>query len=152
MRKVIDRMTKQEFLEGLRRSLTGGLPPSKVNEHVNYYSDYIDSQIRMGVTEAEIMDSLGEPRLIAKTLLGMEGVEANTAETIQEETLREDNYRYFNVNGKTWKIPGWLLTILICVVSFCVLTFIFSLMARLLPYFILVMFGVMIYRFFRNNF
>lgn len=145
-------MTKQEFLEGLRRSLTGGLPPSKVNEHINYYSDYIDSRIRLGEAEAEIMASLGEPRLIAKTLLGMEGVETANAEYVEEEETREANYRYFNFNGKTLKIPGWLFTILICVVSFCVLSFIFAIMTRLLPYFIMIMFGVMIFRFFRNNF
>ena len=56
-----------------------------------------------------------------------------------------------NLKGKTFKIPGWLFTILICIVSFCVLTFIFAIMTRLLPYFFLFMLGIMIYRFLRNN-
>ena len=87
-------MTKQEFLDGLRRSLIGGLENGEINEHIRYYSDYIDSQIRMGISEEEIMSSLGEPRLIAKTLLGMENVETVTEEYVEEENS-DANYRYF---------------------------------------------------------
>ena len=65
-------MTKQDFLDGLRRSLSAGLETEQINEHIRYYSDYIDSQIRKGIAEEEVMASLGEPRWIAKTILGME--------------------------------------------------------------------------------
>ena len=145
-------MTKQEFLDGLRRSLAGGLEAQEINEHIRYYSDYIDSQIRMGISEEEVMSSLGEPRLIAKTLLGMEGVETVTEEYVEDENNVDSNYRYFNLNGKTLKIPGWLFTILICVISFCVLTVVFALMTRLLPFFFMIMLGVFMYRFVRNIF
>ena len=145
-------MSKQEFLDGLRRSLASGMESQEINEHINYYSQYIDSQIRMGTSEEEVMTSLGEPRLIAKTLLGMEGVETVTEEYVEDESAQDANYRYFNINGKTLKIPGWLFTILVCVVSFCVLTFVFALMTRLLPYFFMIMFGIMVYRFIRNIF
>lgn len=145
-------MTKQEFLDGLRRSLAGGLETQEINEHIRYYSDYIDSQIRMGISEEEVMASLGEPRLIAKTLLGMEGVETVTEEYVEDENSADSNYRYFNLNGKTLKIPGWLFTILICVISFCVLTVLFALMTRLLPFFFMIMLGVFMYRFVRNIF
>jgi len=145
-------MSKQEFLDGLRRSLASGMESQEINEHINYYSQYIDSQIRMGTSEEEVMASLGEPRLIAKTLLGMEGVETVTEEYVEDESVQDANYRYFNINGKTLKIPGWLFTILVCVVSFCVLTFVFALMTRLLPYFFMIMFGIMLYRFIRNIF
>ena len=145
-------MTKQEFLDGLRRSLAGGLETQEINEHIRYYSDYIDSQIRMGISEEEVMASLGEPRLIAKTLLGMEGVETITEEYVEDENSADSNYRYFNLSGKTLKIPGWLFTILICVISFCVLTVLFALMTRLLPFFFMIMLGVFMYRFVRNIF
>ena len=145
-------MSKQEFLDGLRRSLASGMESQEINEHINYYSQYIDSQIRMGTSEEEVMASLGEPRLIAKTLLGMEGVETVTEEYVEDESAQDANYRYFNINGKILKIPGWLFTILVCVVSFCVLTFVFALMTRLLPYFFMIMFGIMVYRFIRNIF
>ena len=145
-------MTKQEFLDGLRRSLTGGMETSEVNEHINYYSQYIDSQIRMGSSEEEVMASLGEPRLIAKTLLGMEGGESVTEEYVEDEAVRDGNYRYFNFNGKSIKIPGWLFTILVCVIGFFVLTFVFALLTRLLPIFFMIMVVIMVYRFVRNVF
>lgn len=145
-------MTKQEFLDGLRRSLSGCLEAREINEHIQYYSDYIDSRIRAGSSEEEIMSSLGEPRLLAKTLLGMENVETVTEEYVEDEKRADADYRYFNLNGKTLKIPGWLFTILICVISFCVLTVVFALLTRLVPFFIMIMFGIFMYRFIRNIF
>lgn len=146
-------MTKQDFLDGLRRSLSGGLEAAQVNEHIRYYSDYIDTQIRMGVTEEEVMASLGEPRLIAKTLLGMEEAEnVTTEEYIYEEETKEQEYRHFNVGGKSFKLPSWLFTILVCVVSFFVLTVVFALMTRLIPYLFLIIFVVSMFRFFKNLF
>ena len=145
-------MSKQEFLDGLRRSLSGGLETQEINDHIRYYSDYIDSQIRRGISEEEVMASLGEPRLIAKTLLGMENKETVTEEYVEDETRAETNYRYFNIQGKQLKVPSWLFTILICVISFFVLTVVFALMTRLLPFFFMIMLGVMMYRFIRNIF
>ena len=145
-------MTKQDFLDGLRRSLSSGLEPEQINEHIRYYSDYIDSQIRMGVAEEEVMSSLGEPRWIAKTILGMEDVETVTEEYVEEDTPQDDKYRYFNINGKTIRLPGWLFTILVCVVSFFVLSIVFSLMTRLLPFIFMFIFMVTMIRFFKNLF
>ncbi|SFK74958.1 Uncharacterized membrane protein [Lachnospiraceae bacterium KH1T2] len=62
-------MTKQEFLEGLRIALTGSVSAGVLNDNMRYYEEYIDSEIRKGKTEAEVMDSLGDPRLIAKTII-----------------------------------------------------------------------------------
>lgn len=145
-------MSKQEFLEGLRRSLSGGLDPQEVNEHIRYYSDYIDSQIRGGITEEEVMRSLGEPRLIAKTLLGMEGGETVTEEYVDGEAEANQGERYFNIKGRTIRVPGWLFTIFVCVICFCVLTVVFALMTKLLPFFFMFMLGVFLYRMIRNLF
>ena len=145
-------MTKQEFLDGLRRSLSAGLEPEQINEHIRYYSDYIDSRIRIGSSEEEVMASLGEPRLIAKTLLGMEETGHATEEYVEEDTSENGNYRYFNINGKTVKLPSWLFTILVCVICFFVLTIVFSLMTRLLPFIFMIIFMVTMIRFLKNFF
>ena len=145
-------MSKQEFLDGLRRSLAGNLETREINEHINYYSDYIDSQIRAGISEEAVMASLGEPRLIAKTLIGMEGVETVAEEYVEDDAKTKGDYRQFQVNGKTFRIPGWIFTILVCVLCFCVLTVVFALVTRLLPFFFMIMLGVMMYRFIRNTF
>ncbi len=144
-------MSKQEFLDSLRRSLSGGLGYAQVEEHIRYYSDYIDSQIRSGKTEAETMASLGDPRLIAKTLLGMEDVETVSKEYVEEEVPGADDH-YFHINGKDFRIPGWLFTILVCLLSFVILTVVFALMTQLLPFVFVIIMGVCLYRFIRNLF
>jgi len=149
-------MTKQEFLEGLRRYLSGSLDYSQVNEHLNYYADYIDGQIRQGKGEAQVMEELGDPRLIAKTLTGMEGwEEARTEyreEYIEDEERANPNDRYVNFNGKVFRVPGWLFTILVCLLVFCILTAVFTLISSLLPFIGVILLFVFVYRFFRSIF
>lgn len=144
-------MSKQEFLDRLKRSLSGGLGYVQVEEHIRYYSDYIDSQLRSGKTEAETMAALGDPRLIAKTLLGMEEAGTPSGEYVEEEVSNGDDH-YFHIHGKQIRVPGWLFTILVCFVSFLVLTVVFALMTQLLPFIFLIVMGIALYRFIRNMF
>ena len=62
-------MNKQEFLEALRKQLSGQMHEGKIAAHVQYYRNYIEEQVSKGRSEMEILCELGEPRLIAKTLL-----------------------------------------------------------------------------------
>lgn len=62
-------MTKQEFLEKLRLALTGNVPGSVVSENLQYYEDYINTEIRKGKSEEEVLAALGDPRLIARTII-----------------------------------------------------------------------------------
>ena len=62
-------MSKQEFLDKLRAALSGNVPAKLVEENVAYYSDYINAQIRVGRSEESVLQSLGEPRLIAKSII-----------------------------------------------------------------------------------
>ena len=62
-------MTKQEFLEKLRLALTGKVPGSVVSENLQYYEDYINTEIRKGKSEEEVLAALGDPRLIARTII-----------------------------------------------------------------------------------
>ena len=61
-------MTKQEFLDGLGAALAGRISASLISENINYYEDYINTQVRMGRIEGEVVQSLGDPRLIAKSI------------------------------------------------------------------------------------
>ena len=62
-------MSRAQFLEILRDQLAGQMHEGKVAAHVRYYEDYIQSQVRGGHSEEEVLAELGDPRLIAKTLL-----------------------------------------------------------------------------------
>lgn len=62
-------MDKNEFLDILSRQLSGHLPEGTVAAHVQYYRNYIDEQKQQGRSESDILTELGDPRLIARTIL-----------------------------------------------------------------------------------
>ncbi|MCQ2512285.1 MAG: DUF1700 domain-containing protein [Lachnospiraceae bacterium] len=62
-------MGKNEFLTVLRGQMTGRIPTSEVNSQLEYYLAYIDSQVAKGMSEEQVVEELGDPRLIAKTLI-----------------------------------------------------------------------------------
>ena len=62
-------MSKNEFLTILRGQLTGKIPTSEVESQVGYYEAYINGQIGLGKSEESAVEELGDPRLIAKTVV-----------------------------------------------------------------------------------
>lgn len=62
-------MSKNEFIQGLEAALSGSVPPETVRENLIYYRDYIRTELEKGRTEQDIMDELGDPRLIARTIM-----------------------------------------------------------------------------------
>ena len=62
-------MNRMEFIERLQRALAGGLNSRQVRENVRYYQEYIDTEIRKGRSESEVLTSLGDPRLLAKSII-----------------------------------------------------------------------------------
>jgi uncharacterized membrane protein len=61
-------MTKNDFLDQLRTILTGELPDSEVESNIRFYDDYIKSKT-VADEENVVMVQLGDPRLIAKTII-----------------------------------------------------------------------------------
>ena len=62
-------MNKQDFINRLRAALNGSVSPNVVAENVNFYNNYIDAEIFSGKSEEEVLRMLGDPRLIAKTII-----------------------------------------------------------------------------------
>ena len=65
-------MSKKEFLDILYNQLSGQIPEGSVAAHVQYYRNYIEAEQQKGRTETDILNDLGDPRLIARTLLDTE--------------------------------------------------------------------------------
>ena len=62
-------MSRTEFLHALQGRLAETLPREKVEENVRYYDSYIIEEMRKGKTEEEVIKELGDPLLIAKTIM-----------------------------------------------------------------------------------
>ncbi|WFR57924.1 hypothetical protein QA584_02325 [Anaerocolumna sp. AGMB13025] len=61
-------MTKNEFIDGLRVALKGEIPDTEVTSNILFYEDYIKSKSSTN-QEEEVIFQLGDPRLIAKTII-----------------------------------------------------------------------------------
>ena len=62
-------MNKREFLNKLNEFLSYELPASMVREKLSFYSDYIDREVSSGKSITEVIDGLGDPQLIARTII-----------------------------------------------------------------------------------
>lgn len=61
-------MTRSEFLSKLREVLSGEMDEYTIQNHLNYYDAYITDEINKGQTEKEVLEELGDPWIIAKSL------------------------------------------------------------------------------------
>jgi len=69
-------MNKKEFLDILRQSLEGEVDNNTIENNIRYYSEYISSYGNK--SEEEVIDDLGDPRLIAKTIIETEKMSDRT--------------------------------------------------------------------------
>jgi len=86
-------MTKEEFLDGLMKALASTGSQSLIAENIRFYSSYIDDELSKGRSIDEIMEELGEPRLIANSI--------KVAAGYDDVFVGIDNETYENTAGKT---------------------------------------------------
>ena len=116
-------MTKDEFLRGLQNALVGEVPSSVVNDNLRYYEEYIVTEIRKGKTEEEVMEMLGDPRLIARTIIDTyTGDNAAYADSVwresrgfnEENAMEEDRQEQYGPNIHF--VGGWKLILALFVI------------------------------------
>lgn len=93
-------MGKREFLEVLGEKLLEELPRSMVTNHLQYYENYINSEIAKGRASSEVMEELGNPILIAHTIINTETGESyqgyvEDADFVEIEEASEENDKGF---------------------------------------------------------
>ena len=62
-------MRKTEFLQELREALDGEVSASVIQSNISYYDQYISQEAEKGRREEEVIEVIGSPRLIAKTII-----------------------------------------------------------------------------------
>lgn len=83
-------MNKQEFLQELERALAGRVSSRAITENLSYYSNYIEDEVRRGKSESAVLSALGDPRLLAKTIISVEANKSGTSG--QEDTFQSRSY------------------------------------------------------------
>lgn len=86
-------MVKQEFLDILKQSLEGEVNPVIIEQNIRYYDQYIGKRSRD--EEQEILDMLGDPRLIAKTIIEAERArsETNSYSDFHDDKMYNENWQ-----------------------------------------------------------
>lgn len=140
-------MTKEEFLDGLMKALASTGSQSLIAENIRFYSSYIDDELSKGRSIDEIMEELGEPRLIANSIKVAAGYDdvfvgidnetyENTAGNYEENddnfSDRKDNsFKTYNFSGNNLIIPI-IIVIAVLVVIVAVVAAVFSFLAPVL--------------------
>lgn len=84
-------MSKEEFISILRQSLYTEISSIEIENNIRYYNDYIDEQLRSGKSLNQIMTELGDPRLIARTIVETSKV-GKTMNSSSSSTMYQDDY------------------------------------------------------------
>ena len=127
-------MTKYEFINKLQAALENELNSNKVLENVNYYNDYIDSEIRSGRIESEVIAELGDPWAIAKNIIDMEDSGSSSYEEYSY-TPSDDSQRQRSTNEPKVHILGldkWWKKLLLILGVIGVIMIIFSIITGLI--------------------
>jgi uncharacterized membrane protein len=116
-------MNKKEFLGSLKQSLEGEVSSETIEQNLKFYDQYISSQ-SYG-KEEKVINDLGSPRLIAKTIIEKEKAvknkdEFNSNGSYNSNFGNEDESQRMNNrtgNGKTifFKKLNWRLKLTLAV-------------------------------------
>ena len=106
----VTQMSKGEFLDTLRSKLTGEIPPGKVRENIDYYSQYINDKVRTGIAEQDVIQMLGD---------------SGTAYSYETDP-QESRGRSF---GRSKTMKTWQIVVIVLVI----LAVLFSILRVLIP-------------------
>lgn len=125
-------MTKQEYLAVLREALSEELSGAQVSDQINYYRQYIEEQIASGRSETDVLEELGDARIIAHNIIDGAGEE--------RDTYRRTTVTYSGGGDAEGVEPTWKtkmkvygIIALVLVVLFMIIALVTKLIIWLLP-------------------
>lgn len=133
-------MSKDEFMDGLGKSLKGKVDDNEYSSQMQFYSSYISSEIASGRSEEEVLAELGDPRLIAKTILQTYLLKDDPI----KRQYRDNHSRTYNNSGDEYydddnesrmvRIKRLLRVVLLVIIVLSVLAFVFRTLITALPF------------------
>ena len=149
-------MSKTEFLDILYNQLSGQMPEGSVAAHVQYYRNYIEDEQQKGHTETDILNDLGDPRLIARTLLDTEVGAGNPQNGSTYSAIYNEADSYYNkydssdsarghVKKHSFKLDlsTWYGKVAVILIAAVVLLLLVTILGVLIP--VMIVAGVIMY-------
>lgn len=160
-------MDKNEFLEKLAKALAGQVPASVIEENINYYSSYISGEVQKGHSLQQVLEELGDPRLIAKSIIDANGGGSDMAGYYEDsdsgriggyrgeqEAEKQDpfgqperNFRSFHFSG-FWGL--FLLIVIVCCIFMVVGTMIGGIILLIRPILLPLIIILLVYHMFQG--
>lgn len=105
-----------------------------------------------GKSEAQVIEELGDPRLLARSIIEAEKRAETGSEQEAEYRTADSTYRYESdrQGGKGYRVPLWLVICIVLLVIVLVLSLVFSVLSFLAPVLIPVMLVIFTVRLFRR--
>ncbi|MEG1847375.1 MAG: DUF1700 domain-containing protein [Lachnospiraceae bacterium] len=125
-------MKREEFIEKLRTALSGEVNYNLINDNVTYYEDYIAMEMQKGKTEEQVLQELGDPRLLAKTIIETNKI-AGTNTTDAEYTEYDEDDITGKRKTKAFRMPGWMIGVIVAIIVILVFSMLTSVISFLLP-------------------
>lgn len=128
-------MNKKEFLDILYGQLIDQMPSDRASAHVRYYQTYIEEEAQKGRREDEIFQTLGDPRLIAKTLIDTES-EPGFHTQPSGEAYSSDGSDTAHPKSHSYKLnlSTWYGKLIVILAAAAVLVLLFMALSFLLPF------------------
>lgn len=139
-------MDRKDFLEGLRAYLEPEVSAQVVQENIYYYERYITEEVIKGRREEAVVEELGDPWILAKTIIDMEEAKQNAKSGYESETENIYNEKKGKAifSNPFWKRLALMLIIVgVLVVAVSLLT---GLIGLFMPIIMPVLLVVMIHR------
>lgn len=121
-------MEKREFLEKLARALAGQVPQTVIEENLSYYDSYLSDEAAKGKTVHQILEELGDPRLIAKSIIDangggsdMAGIYEDESRSFERSETRQDEGEFDRRQFRSFHFNGFWAMLLIIVIFSLVL-------------------------------
>ncbi len=143
-------MTRQEFIDKLKSALSGQVPDGVIWENVRFYEQYFDEQRAKGLTEEEVCEQIGSPKLIARSIVEAEKHETEFTDDDRAEFVDEGpkprarGGAGFRVH--TRRIPGWLFAVIVVLILLLILRLVFTVFRMLIPVIVPVVLVIIAYR------
>ena len=151
-------MTRSEFLEKLKEALADGMDSYTIQGHLNYYRDSIQEEVQKGRSEEEVLSELGDPWVIARSLLeapgqGSAGESYSDAQVYHDD--RKEDSGYYGGKHKVYRLNsfwGKLAVILVVVgIIFLIFSIVSGIITLLAPVAVPVIIIVLLINFFKNR-
>ena len=139
-------MNKEAYIDALERKLWDRLDPDQLRDIISYYKDYFAMEAVKEIPEEETIRKLGDPALLAKSILAAEGSKAEAAEQEIEQGMQKQSREF-----RGGRLLVLLVIVAVLIVLCAIIGLIFSVVSALLPFLFVLAFVFLIFSFFKNK-